>query len=98
MLEHHFIHKMTKYHDSYTEQGIHFQPLPVETLGGWHCQSITALTRLGKQLARHTEEESIRFLFQRLSISLMKSNAALILSRRTESLPQEVDGDADAAE
>jgi hypothetical protein len=41
---------------------------------------VSALTRLGRQLARQTgreEEETVRNFFQRLSVLLMKGNAAL---------------------
>ena len=83
-LEHRFRAKMSKYFDACKDQGIHFLPLPVETLGAWHPRAISALTRLGQQLARQTgrmEEETVRHLFQRLSILLMKSILILILSR-----------------
>ena len=97
-LEHRFQTKMTKYFDRCRDQGIHFQPLPVETLGGWHPQAVPVLTKLGRQLARQTgreEEETVRHLFQRLAILLMKGNASLILSRTPGFSAQEVDGDRD---
>ena len=61
-------------------------------------QSVTVLTKLGRELARQTgreEGESVRHLFQRLSILLMKGNASLILSRTPAFSDQEVDGDID---
>ena len=97
-LEHRFDTKMSNYFDRCREQGIHFLPLPVETLGGWHPHAAKALTRLGRQLARQTgreEEETVRHFFQRLSVLLMKGNASLILSRTPTFSPPEVDGDMD---
>ena len=75
---------MTSSHEPCREQGIKFIPMPVETLGGWHKSAVDAVTKLARQLARHTrreEGETTRHLFQRLSVLLMKGNAALILSR-----------------
>ena len=97
-LDYRFRTKMTKYFDACKAQGLHFLPLVVETLGGWHPQAISAFTRLGRQLARQTgreEDQTTRHLFQRLAILLMKGNAALILSRTPVFSPQEVDGDVD---
>ncbi len=90
--------KMDTYFDKCHEQGIHFVPLVVEALGGWHAQSAAALTKLGRQLARQTgreEEEAVRQLRQRLGVMLMKGNAALILSRTPTFALAEVDGDLD---
>ena len=90
--------KMSKYFDACREQGIHFLPLPVETLGAWHPLAIKAIEKLGRQLGRATGregEETVRHLFQRLSVLLMKGNAALILGRIPAYAPQEVDGDRD---
>ena len=98
-LDHRFNTKMSKYFDACKTQGLHFQPLVVECLGGWHPQAITALKKLGRQLGRQIgreEEETTRHLFQRLSVLLMKSNSSLILSRTPVHSPQEVDGDPDS--
>ena len=62
-------------------QGIVFLPLAVESLGAWHKSAIAEVKKLGSALARHTEEEettTIKHLFQQLSISLVKGNAALL--------------------
>ena len=50
-------------------EGIEFVALPVETLGGWHINALKVLTRLARQLARHTgreDSEVISHSFQRL--------------------------------
>ena len=70
----------------------------METLGGWHPTAIKVLTKLGRQLARHTgrqDSEVLQHLFQRLSVLLMRGNAALILSRALDIAPQTIDGDSE---
>ena len=65
-------------------EGIVFVPMPVESLGGWHEQAVLQINKLGAALARQIgEEESsiVRRLYQRLSILLVKGNAALFLNR-----------------
>ena len=65
-------------------QGLVFIPLAVESLGGWHEAVVGELRKLGGALARHTgqlEGEAISHLFQRLSILLVKGNAALVINR-----------------
>ena len=66
------------------DQGIVFLPLAVESLGAWHKSAIAEVKKLGSSLARHTGEEesvTINHLFQRLSIDLMRGNAALFNNR-----------------
>ena len=63
---------------------IQFFPIVVEALGGWHKDAAAALSKLARQLASHTgrrDEETTRYLFQRLGLLLMRGNAALILNR-----------------
>ena len=88
---------MNTYFARCKQQGLHFAPLVVEALGGWHEKSATALTKLARQLSRQTwrDDEAVRQLRQRLSMKLMKGNSALILSR-TPTFPQaKVDRDQD---
>ena len=65
-----------------------FPILPVKTLGGWHKEAEKQVARIGRELARSTagadQKTSINHLFQRLSLTLQKGNAALILSRSTD--------------
>ena len=67
---------------------IAFIPLPVETFGGWHSEAEKQIERIGRELARSTsgtdQKTSTNHLFQRLSLTLQKGNAALILSRSTD--------------
>ena len=65
-------------------KGIAFLPLAVESLGAWHPSAVAEVKRLGSALARHTGEEestTICRLFQKLSICLMRGNAALFNNR-----------------
>ena len=83
-LSHAFERKNRQAFEECRAQGIHFIPLPVETLGGWHPQAVSVIRKLGRQLARQTgkdDSEVIAHTFQRLSILLMKGNSALILNR-----------------
>ena len=53
-------------------------------LGGWLEAAVGELSKLGRALARHTgqlEGEAISHLLQRLSILLVKGNAALVINR-----------------
>ena len=61
-----------------------FVPLAMESLGGWQKVAIAKVRRLGGALVRHTgqeESEAVRHLFERLSVLLVKGNAALLLNR-----------------
>ena len=49
--------KMAKHGEGCRLGGIVFLPLQVETLGGWHSQTVTQIKRLGSALARHTGQE-----------------------------------------
>ena len=65
-------------------EGIFFQTLPFEVLGGVHESAINVLKKIGQTLARSSgQEEAVvtRHLFGRLSVLLMQGNAQLILSR-----------------
>ena len=65
--------------------------MPVETLGGWHDQSVLQVKKIGSALARHTgQEDSVTI--QRLSVLLAKGNAALLLNRIPLFSQSEVNG------
>ena len=89
--------KMRDTADACRQQGLVFLPIALETLGGMHHLAISQLKRLGSALARHTgsdERETIGQLIQKISLHLMRGNAAMISSRRPEAdfLPPELDG------
>ena len=76
--------KWRKYGELCRAEGIVFEPLPIETLGGWGDSAVRVLKKLGQALARAScqdEAEVTRHMFGRLSILLQKSNASLILNR-----------------
>ena len=86
--------KLTKYFRDCDREGIQFFPIVVEAFGGWHKDAAAAVSKLARQLASHTvREETTRHLFQRLSLLLMRANAALILNRTPFHVAAEVDGD-----
>ena len=79
------------------QQGLVFLPIALETLGGFHQVAVEQVKRIGAAIARNQgsdEKVTTRQLFQRLSITLMRGNAALILGRRPDEdfAPAEVDG------
>jgi hypothetical protein len=76
-------------------QGIAFVPLAAESLGGWHEVAVAELGRLAAALARHTgqpEEEASRHLFGRMSVLLMRGNAALFSNRIPDIVEPVIDG------
>ena len=76
--------KLDKSWEACHHQGIVFLPLAVESLGAWHPSAISEVKKMGSALARHTGEEeatTISRLFQKLSICLMRGNAALFNNR-----------------
>ena len=86
--------KMRIHRDNCQAQGIFFQPLVVESFGGWDSDALVFLKELGRQDARRWGKDSaleIKFLFQRLSIALQRGNAALLLDRDPEPPTQRVD-------
>ena len=88
--------KMTKYYRDCDREGIQFFPIVVEALGGWHRDAEAAVSKLTRQLASQTgkdAEETTRHLFQRISLLLMRGNAALILNRISSHADAAVDGD-----
>ena len=80
--------KMRSAFEPCSAQRISFIPLPIETFGGWHPEAEKQIARVGRELARSTagtdQKTTTNHLFQRLSLTLQKGNAALILSRSTD--------------
>ena len=80
--------KLREVEEACRRQGILFLPLAVESLGGWHEVAIDQIRKLGGALARHTGEEEgvvVQRLFQKLSLQLMKGNAAILTNRIPDS-------------
>ena len=79
------------------QQGLVFLPFAMETLGGLHSTAVGQVKQIAAALARQTggeEREVASHLFQRLSLELMRGNAALLSSRSPDGdiPPPEVDG------
>ena len=73
--------------DQCRSQGIFFQPLVVETFGGWCADALPFLKELGRQDARRWGKDpalEIKYFFQRLSVALQRGNAALLIDRDVE--------------
>ena len=74
--------------DNCRAQGISFQPLVVETFGGWDLDAVKLLKDMARQSARRwgkNSAEEIKYFFQRLSVSLQRGNASLLIERDTDS-------------
>ena len=94
-LQHRFNEKWRKYGEACQTEGIVFQPMPVEVLGGLHEASVSIVKRLGQSLARaggQDDAEVVKHLFGRLSILLMKGNSQLILSRCINPIDPHING------
>ena len=68
-----------------------FRIIPGETFGAWDPTAVDTLSRLARDAAAEKNEDvprTVKFFFQRLSLNLMRGNAALLLSRRP-SLPSD---------
>ena len=72
--------------DACHAQGIFFQPLVVETFGGWDRQAVNFLKKMATQCAHRwgkTSSIEIKQFFQRLSVALQRGNASLLIDRDT---------------
>ena len=68
----------------------------METLGGWSVAAADQIRRLGQALARATGQEhadTVRNFVGRLSVLLMRGNAALLFNRVQSFPPPQVDRD-----
>ena len=66
------------------QEGLVFVPLPVETFGSWHIDAAKELRRIAIAAARNRgkdESLTVKHFFQKLSVTLARGNAALLLSR-----------------
>merc|ERR1712215_519785 len=73
--------KVSNFEALCTSEGLAFFPLAVDTFGSWHKHSLAVITKLGTQQAQPLDKESgeqIRFLRQRLGISLTKDCSQML--------------------
>ena len=81
--------KRRTHFDNCRAQGVFFQPLVVESFGGWDKEAVTFLKKIATQDARRWGKSpaiEIKHFFQRLSVALQRGNAALLLDRDPEPL------------
>ena len=85
--------KMAAHHASCVNAGVSFVPLPVEALGGWGPEAIESLEKINKymELRSGHVQSNKRHLFERLSVTLQRGNASLII-RRTPTTLSSTDG------
>ena len=65
--------------------GVLFVPLVVKSMCRWSDEAIQTIARIGRLQGQRlgiSPSESIRHLFQRLAISLLKENATLWIRRQ----------------
>ena len=87
--------KMTLHSSHCHQVGIHFLPLPVESLGGWSSLAISTLKDIAFHQATRLDippGPCIQHLFQRLSIGLWRGNASMWIDRSDSSSPPMDDG------
>ena len=80
--------KCRLHYDHRRAQVIAIFPIVVETFDGWDTEALKLLKDLARQGARRwgkTNSEEIKYFFQRLSVSLQRGNAALLVERDADS-------------
>ena len=90
-----FDRKMRGADEECARQGVAFTPLAFESLGGWHRVAVREVKRLAQAMARQTgrdESECCHHAVSRLSLLLMKGNAAILINRIPSATPPQVDG------
>ena len=88
--------KLRKYWSRCEAEGIAFLPVAVDTLGGFHREGLSTLTKLGRQLARGVGKEEavvVWHLRQRVGVLLVRDNVALLCSRFPVHPAAELDGE-----
>ena len=87
--------KMTQAGEACRREGLVFVPMPWETLGGWHEETVEQIKKLASAQGRQSGEDrsdAIRHLYQRMSVLLTRGNAALLLNRQPTFPSPEIDG------
>ena len=91
-----YVYKVRKYWSRCEAEGIAFLPVAVDTLGGFHKEGLSTLTKLGRQLARGVGKEEagvVWHLRQRVGVLLVRDNVAMLCSRFPVHPAAEVDGE-----
>ena len=90
-----FERKMRGAADDCARQGVSFVPMAFESLGGWHKTAEQQVKRLAQAVARQTgrdESECCSQATSRLSLLLMKGNAAILSNRIPAAPDAPIDG------
>ena len=90
-----FDRKMRGAADDCARQGVSFIPMAFESLGGWHKTAEQQVKRLAQAVARQTgrdESECCSQATSRLSLLLMKGNAAILANRIPAAPAAVIDG------
>ena len=98
-VQHSFNLKVRKYSERCEAEGLQFIPIIVDTFGGWHKDSLEALSKLGRQVGRQTgkeEEETVRQLRQRVAILFVRDNVTMFDSRSPSFPHSVIDADVDS--
>ena len=81
--------KIRKHADNCRVSGLHFEPLVVESFGGWDPGAVKKLKVFATQCAPRkgiSPALEIKQFFQRLSIALQRGNSSLLLCRDVNSI------------
>ena len=81
--------KMRKHATNCRDAGLFFEPLVVETFGGWDAAAVKTLKTFATHCAPRKNiapDLEIKQFFQRLSIALQRGNATLLLCRDKDSV------------
>ena len=87
--------KMRGAADECAGQGVAFTPLAFESLGGWHGIAVKEVKKIAQAMARQTgrdESECCSHAVSRLSLLLMKGNAAILINRIPSATTAPIDG------
>ena len=84
--------KLAQYAERCGLEGLAFLPMAVDTFGGWHEEALALITQLGRALACTTGRKDGEPVRQRLGITLVRDNVAMLLARRPTFAASEVDG------
>ena len=87
--------KMRGAADDCQRQGVAFIPLAFESLGGWHKTAEVQVRKIAQAMARQCgrdESECVSQATSRLSLLLMKGNAAILTNRIPSHPEAHIDG------
>ena len=78
--------KLVKYANRCMKEGLAFLSMAVDTFGSWHMEALGLITKLARVLAHRVggkDGKQVHHLCQRLGITLVWNNMAMLLARRS---------------